>query len=372
MFFSSLSDNIFPKIYPKYNITMIDHDYWRQYALCHDPFNWQIPKGLSNEDLKMFWAQPENHRHFHDTHNTSHCGVLRIVANGRIRNPFPQLSNVTHFINAFIKPEKVPKPKYETLLVLIGHWGHYFQHFFDNIGPQISLAMSILGFNQTDIPVVVDSSHLFPVVPSLWRRLGFSKIIKSISNADYSAKTLIYIESTPRIHPEYFLNLRNMLELREVEHKKVIWLSRKPSNSYYSQRYIINEGEIVSALQKKYGRNNVVSYDHTKYQLNETIELFSEAKIIIGAHGGAFYNQFFSSKDAIIVEIMPVQESGLYPDQDSFQTQPSFSHMAVWSNSLLIGQKFWRYYHVTSEPSFEINPRALVRFLDQIPGNDDL
>jgi hypothetical protein len=142
---------------------------------------------------------------------------------------------------------------------------------------------------------------------------------------------------------------------------------RKSSNTYYAQRFIRNQDEIVERLFQVYGRDNVVIFDHRQYNLNDTIRLFASAKAIIGPHGGGLYNQFFAHESCVIVEIMPVKATGLYPDQDNAEDVPTFSHMAVWSNSVLIGQKFWRFYSVTNSSVFDVNIDAFFHFLAQIP-----
>jgi capsular polysaccharide biosynthesis protein len=157
--------------------------------------------------------------------------------------------------------------------------------------------------------------------------------------------------------------LREMLRLPVRVPRAIIWISRKPTNSYYHQRFILNQDDVVRKLTEVYGAERVVLFDHKQYTLDETIELFASAKAIIGAHGGGLYNQFFASKSCIIVEIMPVRANGLYPDQRSASEEPSFSHMAVWSNSLLIGQEFWRYYVMTNGQNFRVNVSDFMQFL---------
>ncbi|OHS98731.1 hypothetical protein TRFO_08736 [Tritrichomonas foetus] len=307
---------------------------------------------------------------FLDTNGSSHCGVVRIVNNGLVRLPFSALSNETHFINARLPPNKGKNPKCEILLILTGHWGHYFQHFFDNIGPQLSMAIDALGVDPRNITLVADISSMFPNVPKLWKRIGFKRVVASKINKNYAAKTLVYVESAPKVHPHYFENIRKLLKIPEsdpAKRKKIIFVSRKMSNSYYNQRFILNEDNVIYLLQMMYGKKHVVIYDHHNYTLDETIELFSEARAIIGAHGGGLYNQFFSPKTAVVIEILPIKKNGLYPDQKNPEKVPSFSHMAVWSNTQLIGQKFYRFYQITYQPNFMVDLYKFEKFLAKIP-----
>ena len=365
-FIDLFGDNIFPRIKLKNNTEMIDNGYWRQYRICHPPFNWSLPKGLDKNTEKLFWAQPENMRHFLDTNSSEHCGIVRVVINGIVQMPFSHLTNTTHFVNARMAPRRISKPKYDSLIVLTGHWGFFFQHFFDNIGPQLSMMNTLLGEYLHNIPVLVDTSTLFPVVPKLWERIGFPEIIQSQQNEAYSARVLFYIESTPMVHPLFFQDLRNLLHISEGDPKYIIWCTRKLTTSFYNQRFLYNEQQVINFLKKTFGFRLIV-FSHSDYTLDETIELFSHAKAIIGVHGGAFYNQFYAPKDCVIIEILPVKENGAYPDQKSLDDQPSFAHMAVWSNSQLIGQKFYRFYQITDTLNFILNIQQFSKFVLAIP-----
>jgi hypothetical protein len=366
-FSAPLESDALPDLTPSVPVEITDRKFWRSYRVCYPPFNWSLPRGLTRRTLSLFWKQPENKRHFLDTNASEHCGVFRLISNGRINLPYPVISNETHFINTESPAQRTRRPVGGFLLILTGHWGHYFQHFFDNIGPQIALALDVLGRDPSNLTVIADlAPPAFPNVPQLWNRIGFAEVFGS-ENRLYSAGLLGMIESTPRVHPHFFTKLRDLMRLPERAPTKIIWISRKRANSYYQQRFIDNQDDVVKQLTRLYGAKRVVLFDHRRYTLNETIELFASAKAIIGAHGGGLYNQFFAPKECVIVEVMPVKKNGLYAEQRNAHEEPSFSHMAVWSNSLLIGQEFWRYYVVTSAPSFSINITDFTAFLAGIP-----
>jgi hypothetical protein len=327
--FFDISNNVLPQLRPNSPSTVMDHGYWRQYRVCYPPFNWSLPLGLNNVTLPLFWRQPENSRHFQDTNASDHCGVVQLVENGNVYQPFSSISNVTHFINTKMPPRTAAIPEFDSLLILTGHWGSYFQHFFDNLGPQIAVALDVLGPEAVNLTVIADLSPLFPNTARVWRRAGFTNVVPSTPHHDYSAKIVAFVESAPRVHPAFFEKLRELLRLPVRRATKIVWISRKRSNSYYAQRFILNEKAIVAILIKMYGKRRVVMYNHLKRGFDETINLFAEAKVIIGAHGGGMYNQFFAPRECVTVEIMPVRANGLYPGQGSYKSTPSFSHMAV-------------------------------------------
>ena len=356
------------RFHPSVNATITDNGHWVRYRLCYPAFNWTVPRGMNKRATELFWKQPENWRHFRDTNASDHCGVVRVIKNGIVRQPFPEsISNVTHFINDEGPPKTTRYPSQEFRAILTGHWGNYFQHFFDNLGPQIVMLLEALGMEPQDVPVYINVTSNFKNVPYLWDRLGFRKWLCYVRPTDVSAETLALVESAPRVHPHFFARLREMLDIPRRVPRKIVWISRRMDNSYFRTRFVLNELEVVSALRKRFGSNNVVVFDHTQSSFQDTIDLFAQAKCIIGSHGGGMYNQFMAPKEAVIVEIMPVQSNGLYHDQQSFMEVPQFSHMAVWSNSLLIGQPFWRYYQISQTASYNLNVNDFLAFLRQIP-----
>ena len=359
---------------PPNNVTITDHGNWKQFRVCYPPFNWTLPLGMNRAATALFWKQPENWRHFRDTNVSDHCGVVRVIQNGTVWQPFPVISNVTHFINDESPPRIITNnlPEDPFRLILTGHWGNYFQHFFDNIGPQMVLALDALGLDPSSVPVLVNVTTEFPVVPHLWDRLGFRRRLSFVRSRDFSARLLAIVESAPRVHPHFFERMREMMNLPKRKQTVIVWVSRKMTNSYFPNRFVLNEEEVVDALRKRYGRKKVVVYDHKQFSLRDTLELFSKAICIMGSHGGGMYNQFFAPKETVIVELMPIRKNGMYHGQTSFHDVPNFSHMAVWSNSQLIGQAFWRYYQVSDGSNFHVDVAKFMDFLLQIPELEDV
>ena len=73
------------------------------------------------------------------------------------------------------------------------------------------------------------------------------------------------------------------------------------SDSAFSRRQFINNREIINLLENK----GFTSYKVGQLSFREQVYLFSNAKIIIGAHGAAFANLAFCKKKTKIVEIKP-------------------------------------------------------------------
>ena len=197
------------RFHPSVNATITDNGHWVRYRLCYPPFNWTVPLGMNKRATELFWKQPENWRHFKDTNASDHCGVVRVIENGIVRQPFPEsISNVTHFINDEGAPRTTRYPSQEFRAILTGHWGNYFQHFFDNLGPQIVMLLEALGMEPQDVPVYINISSNFKNVPYLWDRLGFRKWLCYVKPTDVSAETLALVESA--LSARAFFQLANL------------------------------------------------------------------------------------------------------------------------------------------------------------------
>jgi capsular polysaccharide biosynthesis protein len=80
---------------------------------------------------------------------------------------------------------------------------------------------------------------------------------------------------------------------------KNIYISRNNPKFLNNNRMIINEKEVIDVL-KKYGFE---VYDLENISFAGQMELFSQAKTIIGVHGAGLTNMIFSGKKAKIIEI---------------------------------------------------------------------
>ena len=74
----------------------------------------------------------------------------------------------------------------------------------------------------------------------------------------------------------------------------------------------------------------------------------------MGPHGGAFYNQFFSGPNTNIIEMLPVRKNGLYPDQTG-RMGLRFAHLAMYTNSEILHQNFYRYYTLSNTINYNID-----------------
>ncbi|MBZ9883167.1 glycoside hydrolase family 99-like domain-containing protein [Mesorhizobium sp. CA10] len=89
----------------------------------------------------------------------------------------------------------------------------------------------------------------------------------------------------------------------------LIYLTRDHSNTY-SDRFIDNEADVISTLEAL----GFAVVDPSAYPYSEQIELFRNAKIIVGAHGSAFANVIWCRPGTKLVDVMPDDWVGFWND----------------------------------------------------------
>lgn len=348
-----------------YNIQRKEVDYgrWKRVYVTLPPFYWDIPNGLNKTWRDWFWIQDENYRHFNDTQKLV-TGVVRIIKNGSFSGSFEKLSNQTHYINMRGNPTFTNKTDDDKVMYITGHEIQYFQHFFDNGIPQIMLMLFASQLKPSDVTIRLSGCNSHTITNTL-KMSGFKNII--ISSRSFTASTLILPEIVPVIHPLYHRNFRKYLNLNFTDFNKIIFISRTQTDGCKNQRIIQNQDKLCDAMFKKYG-DNFVLFKAKNNNNENTVGLFSKAAAIIGAHGGAMYNQMFSPTNASIIEIMPIGEDGLYVGQASRNSMPPFAHLAIHTNAVMLGQKFYRYYQPTSlsAGNMVIDPGDFLKWFSHI------
>lgn len=101
--------------------------------------------------------------------------------------------------------------------------------------------------------------------------------------------------------PEYLQDLRDrgisLVGIPARSGCERIYVTRRDAQ----HRKLINEDQLVSHLEGR-GFTVICPGDHP---IEEQVEIFSKAKIIIGAHGGGLTNVIWAPDDAVVIEIVP-------------------------------------------------------------------
>lgn len=219
-----------------------------------------------------------------------------------------------------------PKPlKYyegTVLSLLSGGGGNSnYYHWLYDVLPRIYLCEELVGLDNIDYFLVPENSFSFQ--KSTLEALGIDreKLISSKDVQHLGCKRLIATNHPNSTHfdvPKWVVQWLRRKFLPLAETVDFEFRSKLSSYVYISRgdtpnkRNILNEKEVISFLKQK----GFTSYKLADLSLPEQICLFSNAKVIVGAHGAGLSNLAFSSPATRVVEIF----SNLY--------SPSFGGIA--------------------------------------------
>lgn len=144
--------------------------------------------------------------------------------------------------------------------------------------------------------------------------------------------------------------LRSQLMPGVGARRRVIYASRRDVvGSTGSPRGVINEDALIALLRKRYGDEMTV-FVGAGHSVTSTIELFSQARIVIGPHGGAFVNTLFCAEGTALLEFLPARQ----PTQYFYRT------------SACLGQQYWPLpiHDRGHEDALEVPLDDLLRILD--------
>lgn len=99
--------------------------------------------------------------------------------------------------------------------------------------------------------------------------------------------------------PSWINMLYNPLKIAKTQkqRKSKIFISRK----FATHRYLLNEKEVVGLLSE-FG---IKVYYLENQSVEENIELFSNASLIMGIHGAGLVNMIFSENNSVVFELFP-------------------------------------------------------------------
>jgi hypothetical protein len=65
---------------------------------------------------------------------------------------------------------------------------------------------------------------------------------------------------------------------------------------------------------------------------------------------------------------MPVEASGVYPDQATFAGFPSYCHLAFHTITAMNGHPYYRYYQISDSLNYYLDVEAFMTWMDTIVG----
>lgn len=107
------------------------------------------------------------------------------------------------------------------------------------------------------------------------------------------------------LHPEYLRWFRErVLPPRPSRRNRLVFISRRRANR---GRRITNRDEVDSILR----RFGFEIHELETYSVEEQVELFHDARVVVGAHGAGLSNVIFSDHGIDVVELFPI--ATVYP-----------------------------------------------------------
>ncbi|CAM2721839.1 unnamed protein product [Rotaria socialis] len=231
--------------------------------------------------------------------------------------------------------------------------GWSFQHFLDGIGPKLFHSSSYLDKYPDTKVIIIRDSRFDRSVKEIWSMLGVdesSRIIHYPPNMKIGARLLINPCRTARIHPrlwhdacEMYWSISNLSKTFDARNRKnFIYIQRTSRNAMNGARLILNEQPFIDLLKEFCLKNslNYIQYDHSKdsNHIKHRIELFYNAKYIIGVHSGTLSNMNFAQSKTTIIEIMslPMTCSMFYPAD-----LKACAGYSLYTQSQLLNQTYW-------------------------------
>jgi len=220
--------------------------------------------------------------------------------------------------------------------LVAGNGGHGFFHWLYDVFPKLSL----LGSNATPLDYFIVGYWEKSFVQESLNFYGINerKIIPASEHTHYQA-TDLFISSLPsnRGNPPVWIIdfLRDVMLNRSRKRRSVtitprIYITRRDA----TYRHIQNEAELERYLHGKGFKTIVLS----ELSLQQQVEVFSSANVIVAPHGAGLSNIAFCQKGVSLIELF----------------SPSYVNVCYWSISNIRDMQYWYTLgNVTDEVSQE-------------------
>ncbi|XP_067667835.1 uncharacterized protein [Haliotis asinina] len=225
---------------------------------------------------------------------------------------------------------------FDKLCPLLSPEANSFQHFMDGLLPKLVQVRDLLLHPDMKLLITKPRKGDEKMIMSILDRMGIpEKQIIWYNGGTYTADFMVAACIAPPIHPVLWKSARALIgvaENRPIPPDKALVILLTRAYSHNGGRKILNFREVVDVLERRYSKDRVLVFKGG-YSLNESMDLFGKAYLIIGVHGGALYNLYFARSTTKILEIMPYSKTG-YPR--------GLATTIFWSMASMIGQDYWR------------------------------
>ena len=340
VFFIRSFDTCRPRHQPKSSELQAVHDEqvltFQELHINYTKFRIKEPNFIDPLDRKLFLLHKNNLELLQPRQTELLHGIIEVVPNGYVNGDIVcgWQTNSSHFL---VHPKRV-REHYPVLCPLLVHNANTFQHFMDGVLPKLAQIHASTSFSEVTY-----------LLHRPWDR-SVDDIIKHINltservafydGGHFTADYLINACVAPPLHPDLFAQVRHMLAIgaEDMEFHNnglIIILTRQGARN--GGRAIVNNDALIHFLHERYRDKLFVC--HGNLSFSECRALFGQAKVVIGVHGGAFYNILLAHSKLHVVEIMPVTDKG--------DVVPSYlGHTIIWSIADMLNHT---YCHLNSK-----------------------
>lgn len=171
-------------------------------------------------------------------------------------------------------------------------------------------------------------------VNDLWSTLGYPFDRRFHNSTDFVAMKLIWSCRAPLVHPWLtrkslsLIHSESLNRLPITDRKIVLYMTRSNGLTKNSGRRILNEDLLLSEIQRVLDvreQGEVLQvFNHEDFGKMSTLmkHLQLNVKAIIGPHGGALYNHFWTAQDTLVIEFQPISR----PDLTFFESAKLRDH----------------------------------------------
>lgn len=230
--------------------------------------------------------------------------------------------------------------------------GLSFQHFIDGVIPKLVQLKELIQKDQS-LTFAMDFSFVDNLPMKLLERIEipFSHVVDYHSlpwmNNKLKADRLILACRVPPLHPDLWMNAQTLLKLPWmnddwIQKEHVILYFSRNQNTRNMERRVLNEDEVVNTIgsfAKSHNFTFAVFNSNDYPDLDSLFAFMANVDIVIGPHGGAFYNLLFMRRNIKVIEFMP-QDS-------SFLNMQWAVHLIIYLQANMLGN----YYYNIQGPS---------------------
>lgn len=190
---------------------------------------------------------------------------------------------------------------YDEVFSIAQYWGEGFYHFAIENLPRISPYLSFLHEHQNiKVHVQLDGNPAF--TSDFLERLGISR--DRLVHGSVGAKILYIPSGTPCGQPNIFATYLLSLYLRKTapttEGKNSIILIRRSKKRFFLKHKQIYQ--LLSKVADIFGLRLDVFGDSPLPSLEETMDLFSRATVVVAPHGAGLANLLWTKPGTVVVE----------------------------------------------------------------------